>query len=161
MDPSACRENLATLLSQEVSALTELAGCLEREYALLVANDVERLEAAMEERQVALGTLLRVEDERRSLCRTHGHGVDASGLERLLAWCDPRGTLRALWAQCAQGAGRCRDLNDKNGALVHARMRRVENALGVLTGRSAEAQTYGPKDAYAAHRSGRVLAVEV
>jgi len=143
-----------------VSSLSELAGLLDREYALLVANDVVTLEAAMEERQVALGRLLRIEDERRSLCRMHGHATDLPGLEQILAWCDPRGTLKSLWTQCGQGATRCRELNDKNGALVAARMKRVESLLGVLTGQRPEAPTYGPKGAYATPRSGRVLATE-
>jgi flagellar biosynthesis/type III secretory pathway chaperone len=160
VDSGACRESLATLLSQEVSTLDELASLLEREHALLVANDVETLEKAMEERQVTLGLLLRIEDERRSLCRTHGRSTDLAGLEALLAWCDPRGMLKAQWAECAQGATRCRELNDKNGALVHARMKRVETLLGALTGQPAAAPTYGPKGAYTMPRSGRVLATE-
>jgi len=160
VEPGVCREALASLLSQEVASLSELAGLLDREYALLVANDVVTLEAAMEERQVALGKLLRIEDERRSLCRLHGHPTDLPGLEQMLVWCDPRGTLRSLWAACAQGATRCRELNDKNGALVAARMKRVEGLLGVLTGQRPDAPTYGPKSAYATPRAGRVLATE-
>jgi flagellar biosynthesis/type III secretory pathway chaperone len=84
----ACREALASLLSQEVSALAELVGLLDREHALLVANDVEALETAMEARQVSVGKLLSAEEERRSLCRARS-GTDAVGVEQLMAWCDP------------------------------------------------------------------------
>jgi flagellar biosynthesis protein FlgN len=161
VDPSVCRESLATLFSEEASSLTELAGLLEREHALLVANDVENLEKAMQERQVVIGRLLHVEDERRSMCRAHGRSADVKGLEELLAWADPRGALKARMAECAKGATRCRELNDKNGALVMARMRRVEGLLGALTGQVREAPaTYGPKGAYATPRSGHVLTTE-
>jgi flagellar biosynthesis/type III secretory pathway chaperone len=161
LEAGACRETLASLLSQEISALTELAGLLEREHGLLVANDVETLESVMEERQVCVGKLLRAEEERRSLCRMHGRGVDAAGIQQLMSWCDPSGTLQSRWAECASGATRCRELNDKNGALVAARMKRVETLLGALTGKAQEAApTYGPKGAYAPVRSGRVLATE-
>ena len=160
MDSGACRESLGALISQELSSLNELAVLLDREHGLLVANDVEALEKAMQERQVVIGRLLQMEDERRSLCRMHGRSVDAGGLEQLLAWCDPHGTLKARWAECARGAIRCRELNDTNGALVTARMKRVESLLGVLTGQPNQPPTYGPKGACSLPRSGRVLATE-
>ena len=155
---NACREALASLLSQEAAMLTELAGLLEREHGLLVANDVDSLEKAMDERQVTVGKLLQTEDERRALCRAHGRGTDAAGVAQLMAWCDPSGTLKTRWRECANGATRCRDLNDRNGALVMARMRRVETLLGAITGQPKEVPTYGPKGAYAPVRAGRVLA---
>src|SRR5687768_14726867 len=114
----------------------------------------------MEERQESVGRLLRAEDERKNLCRMHGREPDALGSEQLMKWCDPRGTLRAQWAECANGATRCRELNDRNGALVLARMKRVETLLTVITGKTQEPQTYGPRGAYAAPRSGGVLATE-
>jgi flagella synthesis protein FlgN len=157
LDPAACREHIATLLSQESSALDTLAKLLEREHGFLVANDVESLEAAMAERQTCVGSLLRIEEDRRSMCRMLGHTPDAAGLDRLLAWCDPQGTLKSRWADCASRGIRCRDLNDRNGALVAARMKRVETLLGALTGRSGEAPTYSPSGTTSASRSGSVL----
>jgi flagellar biosynthesis/type III secretory pathway chaperone len=161
VDSAACRESLATLLSQEIATLNELAGLLDNEHGLLVANDVEALATAMETRQVTIGRILRIEDERRSLCRAHGHNADAAGLEKLLTWCDPSGSLHSRWAECTTATSRCRDSNLRNGALVSARMRHVETLLNTLTGQPAEASpTYGPKGAYNVPRSGRVLATE-
>ena len=161
MDPGLCRESLATLLSQEGALLHELAGLLEREHAILVANDVELLDKAMQERQIVVGRLLQIEDERRALCRAHGKSGDVAGLQQLLAWCDPRGTLKARLSESTEGALRCRTLNDKNGALVLARMRRVEGLLGALTGQRPEGPaTYSSKGYTYAPRSGRVLATE-
>lgn len=160
MDSGLCRESLATLLSQEVSSLNELAGLLDREHALLVANDVDSLEQAMQDRQVVVGRLLGIENERRSLCRAHGKSADPAGLAELIAWCDPSGSLKARFEESTQGAARCRTLNDRNGALVFARMKRVESLLGAL-GQHAEAPaTYGQKGMYAAARSGSVLATK-
>ena len=160
MEVTACREALASLLSIEVTSLAQLAILLDREHGLLVANDVETLETVMAERQLAVGRLLSAEEERRDLCRMHGRSVDAAGIHKLMAWCDPHGTLKPRWEECAKGAARCRELNDRNGALVMARMRRVESLLTVLTGQPQTAPTYGPKGAYAPVRSGRVLATE-
>jgi flagella synthesis protein FlgN len=161
VDQPACREHFATLLSQESGALDTLAGLLEREHGLLVSNDVTALEAAMAERQSCVGALLRVEEERRSLCRALGHTPDVPGLERVLAWCDPDGTLKSRWTDCATRGARCRDLNDRNGALVIARMKRVETLLGALTGRPGEAPTYSSAGGTAAaSRSGSVLTTQ-
>lgn len=157
---AACREALSAILSTEVAQLTELAALLEREHELLAANDIETLEGVMGQRQVAVGKLLDAEEERRNLCRMHGRGVDASGVLQLMTWCDPQSTLKSRWDECAKGATRCRQLNDRNGALVIARMRRVETLLTALTGQPRETPTYGPKGAYAPARSGRVLATE-
>lgn len=160
MDPTACREALAALIAQEIASLDTLAALLEREHGLLVANDVAALEAAMAERQICVGTLAGVEDERRSLCRMHGHSADLPGLERLLAWCDPSAALKARWAECAARGTRCRSLNDRNGALVSARLQRVETLLGALTGNSNEGRTYGPAGGYSARSAGRVVTTE-
>jgi flagella synthesis protein FlgN len=160
VDQSACREQFATLLTQESGALDTLAGLLEREHALLVANDVSALETAMAERQTCVGALLRVDEERRSMCRMLGHSADMAGLERLLAWCDPSGTLKSRWADCAKRGTRCRELNDRNGALVIARMKRVETLLGALTGRPGESATYGPTGSSSASRAGSVLTTQ-
>ena len=160
MDPNACREAIVALLAQEISSLDMLASLLEREHGFLVANDVVALEAAMAERQTCVGTLVRVEDERRSLCRMHGQSADLSGLERLLAWCDPSGSLKSRWGECAARGARCRELNDRNGALVNARLKRVETLLGAITGRPPEGQTYGPAGAYGTRSAGRVITAE-
>jgi flagellar biosynthesis protein FlgN len=141
--------------------LAELSGLLEREHTILVANDVEALDQAMQERQLVVGRLLQIEDERRAMCRAHGKSGDVNGMQQLLAWCDPRGTLKTQLAETTEGAFRCRTLNDKNGALVLARMRRVEGLLGAITGQRPEAPaTYGPKGYTSAPRAGRVLATE-
>lgn len=161
MEVNGCREALASILATEVAQLTELASLLEREHGVLVANDIPALEALMAQRGLAASRLLDAEEERRTLCRMHGRGIDAAGVLQLMAWCDPRGTLKPRWDECAKGAARCRELNDRNGALVMARMKRVETLLTALTGQPREVPTYGPKGAYSQARpGGRMLATE-
>jgi flagellar biosynthesis/type III secretory pathway chaperone len=161
VDPISCREAFASFITQESETLDELARLLEREHELLVANDVASLEEAIEERQVCMGKLVRIEDERRSMCRMLGRTPDVAGMEQLMAWCDPQGSLKPRWAECSERARRCRELNDRNGALVTARLKRVETLLHAITGKPVESPTYGPDGAASSTpRSGRVLAVE-
>jgi flagella synthesis protein FlgN len=160
MDPGLCREHLGRLIGEERTALTELAALLDREHGFLSSNDVASLEAATRERQRCVSRIFRVDDERRSLCRSLNYSVDLQGLEQLLRWCDPQGTLASGWAQCSAAAANCRKLNDRNGALVGARLKNVQARLGALIEGRREAVTYGPRGAYAQASAGRVVATE-
>jgi flagellar biosynthesis/type III secretory pathway chaperone len=51
----------------------------------------------------------------------------------------------------------CRDLNNRNGVMVAAHLRRVDQRLRALHGRASGAPTYGPRGDLAGSRSGRVL----
>jgi flagella synthesis protein FlgN len=160
VEASACRDKLGTLMAQEVRSLSELATLLEQEHECLLANDVVALEGAAQERQRCVARIARADEERRALCRELGRTEDPRGLEDLLRWCDPHGTLASGWAQCSAAAADCRRLNDRNGALVGARLKHVQERLGVLIQSRREAVTYGARGAYAAAGTGRVLATK-
>jgi flagellar biosynthesis/type III secretory pathway chaperone len=153
-DPDVCRDYLAVLLGDETTALGELEELLKREHDVLVAQNIAAIERISRVRQEMMGSLARTEEQRRTLCAMHGHTPDWLGLERLMQWCDPQGSLLSLLRECAQRATRCRDANDRNGTLVTARLKQVEGMLAALTGGSDKPMTYGPKGAAAiTHRS--------
>jgi len=158
LDPLLCRDTLARLVTDETAALEALARVLDVEHQALVANDVEALARAGESRHGYVATLVRVEEERRSLCRAMQVADDARGLERLLRQCDPSRDLQQRWARCASLAERCRNLNDRNGALVAARMKHVEQVLAVITRNTAG--TYGRRGPSAQVAAGRVLTAQ-
>ena len=89
MDPGVCREHLSKLLADEVTILGRLETLLDSEHEFLAANDIEALDRTGEARQACVGDLVRIEDERRSLCRMMNLPADLAGLERLIVWCDP------------------------------------------------------------------------
>jgi flagellar biosynthesis/type III secretory pathway chaperone len=158
VDPAVCREHLATLLSEEAALLGELEELLRRESGILETSDVQALETTTRARQDRAGALAHIEEQRRSLCALHGFSADRAGLEGLIAWCDAEGTLLPRLRECAERAVRCRDLNDRNGIVVAARLKRVEGMLGALTGRPTRSDTYGPKGYKStANRPGRVI----
>lgn len=156
MDSEVCRDCLGSLLSDESTALGQLEALLQREHDVLQAGDVAALNATAHQRQAKIGELAQIEEQRRALCRLHGHSADRAGLEGLVMWCDPQGSLVSRLRDCAERAVRCRDLNDRNGVLVNARLRNVSDRLALLTGRGEAAVTYGPKGT-APVRPGRVL----
>lgn len=159
MDPRVCREHLERLLVEEASTLARLEELLDKEHQYLETNDIDELERAGEARQSCIMALVAIEDERRSLCRMMNVSADAIGLDKLLNWCDPSHQMKARWAACGERAARCRALNDRNGALVTARLKRVEGMLDVITGRANQPKVYGSKGGYdTPNRSDRVLA---
>jgi flagellar biosynthesis/type III secretory pathway chaperone len=145
LDPDVCREHLGILLTEEIDALRALEELLEREYDVLGAKNVAAIERTALVRQQMMGDLARTEEQRRQLCTLHGYTPDWLGLESLMRWCDPEGTLLSRLRECASRATRCRDLNDKNGILVAAHLKHVEGLLTALTGGATQAVTYGPK----------------
>jgi Flagellar biosynthesis/type III secretory pathway chaperone len=158
VDPVVCRDTLDKLIAEESSTLDQLQQLLEREHEFLVANDVDALERAGHERQNCIGTLLRIEDDRKSLCRALNVPADMQGLDRILAWCDPSKQLRRRWKELGERADRCRAANDRNGALVTARMSRVQGMLDIVTGRAGQPKVYGRQGAFENQpRAGRVI----
>jgi flagellar biosynthesis/type III secretory pathway chaperone len=127
-DPTLCRDQLATLMAGQNAQLAALESLLAQEFALLQARDAEGLENAGSARQQCIGHILRIEDERRALCRATGRSDDAAGLHDLLAWCDPTGLLMPAMQEYRERAQRCRQQNDRNGQLVNSRLQRVQEA---------------------------------
>jgi flagellar biosynthesis protein FlgN len=145
VDADVCREHLGTLLTEEIDALRELEDLLTREHEVLGAKNVAAIERIALVRQQMMGDLARTEEQRRCLCTMHGYSPDWVGLESLMGWCDPEGTLLSRLRECARRATQCRDLNDRNGVLVAARLKHVEGLLAVLTSGASQPVTYGPK----------------
>ena len=161
MDANSCRDQLSRLLADEASLLGRLEQQLQREHELLSKNDIESLEATGNARQDTVARLLRLDDERRGLCRLLGRGDDAAAMSALLQWCDPAGSLASTYAQCADQAGHCREQNDRNGALVTARLNRVNSMLGMLNISGNDARTYAATKPQAPGRecAGRLVTV--
>jgi len=151
---------MSRLIAEESTGLLLLSELLEREHGLLAAGDVTGLTAAINERQRCVGGIARVDEERRSICRALNYSLDAKGLEALLRWCDPQGTLSSRWADCAAAAARCRVLNDRNGAMVSTQLQHVRARLGALLQNTRESLTYRRNGGYSQGSVGRVLAAE-
>ncbi|MET0291306.1 MAG: flagellar protein FlgN [Steroidobacteraceae bacterium] len=159
ISPAQCRDTFARILAEELAALTQLETLLQNEHGFLAGNDIEGLEAASAARQDCVGRLLKLGDERRDLCRMLGRNSDLAGQSALLSWCDPDGTLGPVLNEHARRSSTCREQNDRNGALVGARMARLNNMLGMMAGPGTTA-VYGPSGlrASAAPGAGRLVA---
>ena len=161
MDAALTRNTLGRLLDEENAGLSEFASLLDKEHAALRGRDIDALETLADARQASVVKLLKIEEERRSLCSMLGYDTDLTGIAKLIAWCDPARTLVKRYQECATRARECRNLNVRNGVLVGAQIKRVEGLLGAMTGASSEPRAYGPRgqsNPYAS--SGKVLSAE-
>ena len=161
MNAALTRDTLGRLLAEENAALGEFASLLDKEHGALRSRDINALESLADSRQASVVKLLKIEEERRSLCSMLGYDTDLTGLAKLIAWCDPGRTLAKPYEEYATRARNCRALNTRNGVLVGAQIKRVEGLLGAMTGASSEPRAYGPRgmtNPYAS--SGKVLSAE-
>ena len=157
MDATLCREHVAELLREELELLAQLHKLLEEERQVIASGDLKRLQRSTELRQTRVAALADAEQQRRSLCTLHGQTDDAAGLERLIRWCDPQGVLAPLLVESRERALKCRDMNNRNAVLVAAHLKRVDQRLRALRGRTDLAATYGPRGDLPPKGIGRVL----
>ena len=160
ISPAQCRDVLIRIYAEEISALKLLEGLLQNEHRHLADNDIDGLETASASRQDAVARLMKLEDERRDLCRVLGRNTDLAGISAMLAWCDPQRTLGPTLDEHARLSTVCRQQNERNGALVGARMARISTMLGMLAGSNAAPPVYGRSGAQnsALPAAGRLIA---
>lgn len=161
MDALLCRDHLERLLQEEAIALSQLEALLEKEHQHIVGDNIEALETTSTERESCVIALLRIDAERMSLCRSTGRAADKAGLLSLINWCDARGGLQQRWKANTVSIGHTRTLNDRNGALVNNRLKRVEGMLDVLNGTQRESKVYTARgNAYQQNQAGRVCNIQ-
>jgi flagellar biosynthesis/type III secretory pathway chaperone len=109
-------------------------------------EDTQAIERIGGDRQRYVDTLTRLDAERADACRMFSFGSGRGALDRLFHWADPGGALQRQWAVNLELARRCKTINDQNGAIVTAKLGRVQQLLGKLRGASP-APVYSAKGA--------------
>lgn len=138
--------HLQRILSEEARWLAELEGLLQRETQVLQGDDVAAIQTIGGARHRCVERLTGLDAERADLCRMLSFGSGPGALHKLLSWADPQASLQQQWQSNLQVARRCRELNDRNGAIVSVKLGRVRQILGKLRGTPAPS-VYGPKAA--------------
>ncbi len=162
MDAQLCRDHLQRLLSEETQALEKLEALLEKEHGFIAADDIEALDTTGAEREHCIGALLRIDADRLSLCRSSGRSSDKAGLLSLIQWCDAKGHLQQNWKDNTDRIRHTRTLNDRNGALVNNRLKRVEGMLDTLNGpQTRDSRVYTARgNAYQQAQQGQVCNIQ-
>lgn len=154
--PADIRAHLKRLLSEESVQLGRLHEVLQNEADVLRGEDVGAIERIGQRRHDSTTVLTRLDAERRELCRLlpleNGHG----NIEQLLGWCDADGELQRLWQANLALARRCREHNDRNGAVVTVKLSHIQKLLAGLRGEAGPA-VYSPPNRGITHFAPREL----
>ena len=144
VQPADIRQHIERVLRDEARLLAELEQLLQRESAVVCGDDPTAIEGIGGARHRCVEQLTRLDAERNSACRMLSFGAGRDGFERLLGWCDPDRSLHARWMDNLRVTRRCKELNDRNGAVVAIKLGQVQQLLSTLRG-GTPAPVYGPQ----------------
>lgn len=138
VQPGDVRRHAEALISEEALLLGRLEQLLASEGSVLRGDDISAIERVGANRHDCTAALTRLAGERDNNCRLLSFKPGRNGFEQLLRWCDASGALLQRWQSNLAQARRCRDLNDRNGAVVAVKLNHVQTLLGALRGEVAE-----------------------
>jgi flagellar biosynthesis protein FlgN len=138
------QQHLSRLLTEESQLLVQLQVVLEHETAIVSGEDADAIARIGSNRQNCVDALSRLGQERNDTSRMLSFGADQDGLNQMFDWADPSRALRARWVNNLALARQCKALNDRNGAIVAAKLGHVRQLLQNLRGTSAPA-VYSPR----------------
>jgi flagella synthesis protein FlgN len=137
LQPADVHQLLQRILGEEAQLLAELLVLLHDEAAILSSNDIDGISRIGSTRQRCISALTALESERAAACRMLSFGQGVGAVNQLLQWCDQGGALDAKWRANLAIARRCQLLNDTNGAVVTAKLARVQQLLMAIRGTPA------------------------
>jgi flagellar biosynthesis/type III secretory pathway chaperone len=137
VQPGDVLKHLRRILTDEARLLGEFEQVLRQETEVVRGEDTRAIERIGDQRHGYVDALTRLDAERAEACRMFSFGNGRGGLDRLFQWADPSGALQRQWLSNLELARRCKTLNDQNGAIVGAKLGRVQQLLGKLRGASA------------------------
>jgi flagellar biosynthesis/type III secretory pathway chaperone len=129
MDQDAHRR-LENLLDREIEAARSLAATLAAERTALTGDSPGAVEQKAAEKIEILGTIEKLEAERRTLCAT----PNAPGLAA---------TVAERWRALMELMAGCRTANDVNGQIIHVRQHQIRQLIDIVRG--GPAITYSPQ----------------
>ncbi len=146
IQPGDIRQHIERVLRDESQLLVELEQVLKREADVVRGDDPTAIENIGGSRHRCIEQLTRLDAERTAACRMLSFGAGRDGFDKLLAWCDPGRSLRERWQDNLKVARRCKEMNDRNGAVVSLKLGHVQQLLATLRG-GAAAPVYGRQGA--------------
>jgi flagellar biosynthesis/type III secretory pathway chaperone len=140
------QHHLSRILTEEAQLLAELHRVLLQETAVVSGDDADAIARIGSSRHRCVDGLSRLAAERSDTGRMLSFGSDGAGFAKLFDWADPTTGLRGRWITNLDLARQCKSVNDRNGAIVAAKLDRVQKLLGKLRG-STPPPVYSAKGA--------------
>jgi flagellar biosynthesis/type III secretory pathway chaperone len=123
------RRRLEDLLDREIDAARSLAATLAAERTALTGDSPQVVEQMAAEKIQILGTIEKLEAERRALWTEPSLGLAATVAQR--------------WRDLMELMAGCRTANEVNGHIIHVRQHQVQQLIDIVRG--GPAMTYDPQ----------------
>jgi len=134
------RHRLEDILDREIEVAGLLSATLTAERSALTGDSPEAVAQKTAEKIQLLGTIERLETERRALCAASGLRVpdNAAGTDGATV----AATVAERWRALMTLMAGCRTANEVNGYIIHVRQNQIRQLMDILRG--ASPVTYGP-----------------
>ena len=150
-------QQLASLLNHEIACLKQLLAILDREFESLTTSDINAIEAATTDKNVALESQAQSTLSRQNFVTASSFANSDEGLQQLIASCDNHSELKATYAQLTSLAQQCRNTNRTNGRLILKKQGQTRNALNIIRQADSNPSTYSDQGGAIANPSTRSL----
>jgi flagellar biosynthesis/type III secretory pathway chaperone len=134
------RRRLEDLLDREIDIARVLAATLNEERSALTGASPEAVQLKAAEKTQLLGTIEKLEDERRALSAAAGQGLPGTRVPRGTSIAE---TVAARWRTLMELMAGCRTANEVNGYIINMRQSQINQLLGIVRGGSP--LTYSPQ----------------
>jgi flagellar biosynthesis/type III secretory pathway chaperone len=132
----AARHRLEDLLDREIAAARLLSTTLAAERSALTGDAPDAVLRQASEKVQLLGTIERLESERRELCTAEMPGAAGDEAHRMT-------TLGERWRALLELMAGCRSANDVNGYIIRVRQNQVRQLMDIVRGGAPF--VYGPQ----------------
>lgn len=156
--PAETRRQVVEIIDNSVSHALSLKETLEVEREALAEQDMEKLQAALDEKSRFVERLRGMETERVALCTAAGFASGPEQMAALMAWCDDGAVIENRWLHLMEIATECMSINDTNGAIIHGRKQQIETTLTIVRGGTPAQETYDFRGKEGRDQPGRSIA---
>jgi flagella synthesis protein FlgN len=132
------RRRLEDLLDSEIEVARLLSATLTDERSALTGDAAAAVHNKTAEKIQLLGTIERLEVERRALCAATGLDVAANAADTY----GVAATVADRWRALMELMAGCRTANEVNGYIIHVRQNQIRQLMDIVRGTSPV--TYGP-----------------
>jgi flagellar biosynthesis/type III secretory pathway chaperone len=127
------RGRLEELLDREIEAARSLAAALTEERTALTSTSPQAVEEQAAEKMRLLGTIEKLEDERRALATAAEQALPGARV--------PRGSsitasVAERWRTLMEVMAGCRTANEINGYIINLRQGQIQQLIGIVRGAS-------------------------
>ena len=157
-EPAIARSEIVEIIGNSVYHALGLKETLEEEREALRAQDMDKLQAALDMKASCVAKLQGMEQKRQALCEAAGFMPGAEQMAELMAWCDEGAVIENCWLHLMQIAADCLSINDTNGAIIHGRKQQIDNTLTVVRGGAPQQDVYDFRGKEAREQKARPIA---